>query len=67
MNEFVYLLFCIILGGAIVFIFFFVPETKNKTFDEVANSIALGGRAGGKGKAYGINSDENEPMSTSKV
>ncbi|CAG5127198.1 unnamed protein product [Candidula unifasciata] len=67
LEEFVYIIFCIVLGLAIAFIFFFVPETKNKTFDEVANSISLGGRAKGTGKAYGINSEENEPMSTSKV
>lgn len=67
LQEFVYILFSIILAVAIVFIFFLVPETKNKTFDEIANSISFGGKARGKGKAYGVNSDENEPMSTSKV
>ncbi|XP_059140307.1 solute carrier family 2, facilitated glucose transporter member 1-like [Physella acuta] len=66
LEEFVYILFSIILALAIVFIFFFVPETKNKTFDEVANSISLGGRAQGKDKKYSVN-DENEPMSVSKV
>ncbi|BFZ23720.1 hypothetical protein BsWGS_26759 [Bradybaena similaris] len=68
LEEFVYLLFSIVLALAIAFIFFFVPETKNKTFDEIANSISLGGRAKGKEKAYGINSnEESEPMNTSKV
>lgn len=31
-----------ILVAAIIFIVIFVPETKNKTFDEIARSIAVG-------------------------
>ncbi|KAL8601881.1 hypothetical protein ACOMHN_020616 [Nucella lapillus] len=65
MGEYTYLVFCVILAAAIVFIFFFVPETKNKTFDEIANSIAFG-RAQGATKSYAFG-DENEPMSNSKV
>ncbi|CAL1535382.1 unnamed protein product [Lymnaea stagnalis] len=65
LEEFVYILFSIVLAFAIVFIFFFVPETKNKTFDEVANSIAFGGRAQGQKKSFNV--DETEPMDVSKV
>lgn len=65
LNEYTYLVFCVILAGAIVFIFFFVPETKNKTFDEIANSIAFG-RAKGEQKSYAF-SDEAEPMGNTKV
>ncbi|XP_076451529.1 solute carrier family 2, facilitated glucose transporter member 3-like [Babylonia areolata] len=65
MGEYTYVVFSVILGAAIVFIFFFVPETKNKTFDEIANSIAFG-RAKGEQKSYAFG-DENEPMSNSKV
>lgn len=65
LNEYTYLVFCVVLAGAIVFIFFFVPETKNKTFDEIANSIAFG-RAKGEHKSYAFG-DEAEPMENSKV
>ncbi|KAH9510278.1 Solute carrier 2, facilitated glucose transporter member 3 [Bulinus truncatus] len=64
LGAYVYILFSIVLAFAIVFIFFFVPETKNKTFDEVANSIAFG-KARGQQKSYPV--DENEPMQNSKV
>jgi len=60
LQEFVYVLFMVIISIAIVFIFFFVPETKNKTFNEVANSIALGGRAKGRRDRY--DTEEMKPM-----
>jgi SP family facilitated glucose transporter-like MFS transporter 1 len=66
LKEYTYLVFCVILAGAIVFIFFFVPETKNKTFDEIANSLAFG-RARGEQKSYAFG-DESEPaMANSKL
>ncbi|KAK7093689.1 solute carrier family 2, facilitated glucose transporter member 1-like [Littorina saxatilis] len=65
MGEYTYIVFSIILAAAIVFIFFFVPETKNKTFDEIANSIAFG-RAKGPSQSYAFD-DEAAPMGNSKV
>ena len=65
LEEYTYIVFSIILAAAIVFIFFFVPETKNKTFDEIANSIAFG-RAKGEQKSYAFG-DESEPMGNSKL
>ena len=65
LEEYTYIVFSVILAASIVFIFFFVPETKNKTFDEIANSIAFG-RAKGEHKSYAF-SDESEPMDNSKV
>ena len=66
LKEFVYIPFSVVLVLAITFIFFLVPETKNRTFDEIANSIAFGGRAKGDSKAYEVN-DETEPMGNSSV
>ncbi|GFS09117.1 solute carrier family 2, facilitated glucose transporter member 1 [Elysia marginata] len=66
LKEFVYIPFSVVLILAITFIFFLVPETKNRTFDEIASSIAFGGRAHGESKGYEVN-DETEPMDTSKV
>ena len=65
LGEYTYIVFSIVLAAAIVFIFFFVPETKNKTFDEIANSIAFG-RAKGEHKSYAFG-DESEPMGNSKL
>lgn len=45
MLGYVYLPFIGILIGAIVFIFFKVPETKNRTFDEIAATITRGRKA----------------------
>lgn len=42
MQGYVYLPFIGILIAAIVFIFFKVPETKNRTFDEIAATITRG-------------------------
>ncbi|KAL5013949.1 hypothetical protein ScPMuIL_008219 [Solemya velum] len=39
---FTYIPFIVILVISIIFIFFFVPETKNRTFDDIANSISHG-------------------------
>lgn len=64
LQEYTYVVFSVILGASIIFIFFFVPETKNKTFDEIANSIAFG-RAKGTQKSYAFG--DEELMSNSKV
>lgn len=45
MQGYVYLPFIGILIAAIVFIFFKVPETKNRTFDEIAATITRGHKA----------------------
>ncbi|XP_078336749.1 solute carrier family 2, facilitated glucose transporter member 1-like [Crassostrea virginica] len=45
MQGYVYLPFIVILIGAITFIFFKVPETKNRTFDEIAATISRGREA----------------------
>lgn len=65
LQEYTYVVFAVILAGSVVFIFFFVPETKNKTFDEIANSIAFG-RAKGQTKNYAM-AEDKQPMATSKV
>ena len=62
LEEFVYVLFMVIVSGAIVFIFFFVPETKNKTFREIAELISPGRRSKGRGGQYGRDSEELQPM-----
>ncbi|KAL8597083.1 hypothetical protein ACOMHN_057572 [Nucella lapillus] len=41
LQEYTYIVFSVILAAAITFIFFFVPETKTRTFDEIANSISI--------------------------
>ncbi|XP_046369785.2 solute carrier family 2, facilitated glucose transporter member 3-like isoform X2 [Haliotis rufescens] len=59
LEAYTYLLFVVILVAAIIFIFFFVPETKNKTFEEIAESITFGGRAHGKRDGLKINEDDS--------
>ncbi|KAK0061229.1 solute carrier family 2 facilitated glucose transporter member 1 [Biomphalaria pfeifferi] len=64
LGAYVYILFSIVLAFAIAFIFFFVPETKNKTFDEIANSIAFG-KARGQQKSFNVDDEkggENIPL-----
>lgn len=62
-GAYTYLIFIVILIASIIFIVIFVPETKNKTFDEVAQSIAFG-RAN-KGEAFGQDAEELQPMGDS--
>lgn len=45
MQGYVYIPFIGILVFAIIFIFFKVPETKNRTFDEIAATITRGRKA----------------------
>ena len=42
LRGFVYLPFCVILIITVTFIIFVVPETKNRTFDDVAASLSFG-------------------------
>lgn len=42
MKGYVYLPFLIIVVICWVFFFFFMPETKNRSFDEVARDLAFG-------------------------
>ncbi|ESN95521.1 hypothetical protein HELRODRAFT_86697, partial [Helobdella robusta] len=38
-GEFVFLIFVAIMIACLIFIFFRLPETKNKSFDEIANQF----------------------------
>jgi len=60
MDSYTYVIFIVVLIASIIFIFIFVPETKNKTFDEIAQSIAFG-RAK-KGAAFKQDEEEMQPM-----
>ena len=42
MGSYTFLFFLVILLACITFIFFFVPETKNRTFDEIAHALLMG-------------------------
>lgn len=42
MKGYVYLPYLVIVGVCWVFFFLFMPETKNRTFDEVARDLAFG-------------------------
>lgn len=59
-GAYTYIIFIVILVASIIFIVIFVPETKNRTFDEIAQSIAFG-RAK-RGGAFGQDAEEMQPM-----
>ena len=63
MRGYVYLPFIGVLVIAIAFISIMVPETKNRTFDEIAQSISKGG----KGKGDGMLNHEGEEMQPMKA
>jgi len=42
-QQYTFLIFVVLLIGFLVFTFFFVPETKNKTFEEIAAQFSPGG------------------------
>ncbi|KAH3817958.1 solute carrier family 2, facilitated glucose transporter member 1-like [Dreissena polymorpha] len=61
-GAYTYLIFIVILVIAIIFIVIFVPETKNKTFDEIAQSIAFGRASRSGGLAVQRDEEEMKPM-----
>ncbi|XP_050414501.1 solute carrier family 2, facilitated glucose transporter member 1 isoform X1 [Patella vulgata] len=62
LGAYTYLLFTIILAAAVVFIFFFVPETKNRTFDEIVASLGLTRGRGPKSSYKFPDEAELQPM-----
>jgi len=42
-DEFTFLIFVVLLIGFVIFTYVFVPETKNKTFEEIAHQFSPGG------------------------
>jgi len=59
MKGYVYLPFIVVLALAITFIAIKVPETQNKTFDEVAEKLS-----GNKGLAYREDGEEMQNLKT---
>ena len=39
-QENVYIIFATIIIGSVAFFYFYLPETKNRTFDDIADSVA---------------------------
>ena len=64
-EEYTYIIFVVILIASIVFIFYFVPETKNRSFDDIAASIAFGRPE--KKPAFEENGEEMQPMAENSL
>jgi len=41
-GNYVFTIFIVLLVGFLIFTYVFVPETKNKTFEEIANQFLAG-------------------------
>lgn len=57
-GAYTYLIFVIIMGASFIFLFIYVPETKNRTFDEIARAIA----SGREKRRRDYSEEEMEPM-----
>ncbi len=42
-GEYTFLIFLVLMVGFTLFVYFLVPETKNKTFEEIASTFQPGG------------------------
>ena len=42
-KEYTFIIFLVLMCGFVLFVYFLVPETKNKTFEEIASQFQPGG------------------------
>ncbi|XP_045161535.2 solute carrier family 2, facilitated glucose transporter member 1-like [Mercenaria mercenaria] len=59
-GAYTYLIFIVIMVASFIFLFIYVPETKNRTFDEIARAIASGKEK--KRRDYSEDEEEMQPM-----